>query len=276
MAGIAAAHLGGTAEVVAGDGRAGWAAGAPYDAIVVTAGADTLAPAWFEQVRAGGRLVVPLRFEPGLPSAQAVVAFTRDFTGFTSYAATPAYFLPLRAAEGDDAVAAARDSRVAALVAHDELGGGELVRITGPALAVSAPTVRAAVLATALTVASSRRLPTARPFDLLTHLALALPAERVVAVTRPGRVIGIGAIGRDGDSLALVVPGPGTGNARLERYGSADAEARLVQAEVDRFARSAGTHDLAVVFGAHLAGAPDHHRRQYERDGVVLTVDPAR
>jgi protein-L-isoaspartate(D-aspartate) O-methyltransferase len=43
-----------------GDGTVGWAPGAPYDAILVSAGAPTLPGPLVEQVAVGGRLVVPL------------------------------------------------------------------------------------------------------------------------------------------------------------------------------------------------------------------------
>jgi protein-L-isoaspartate(D-aspartate) O-methyltransferase len=62
------AHLGYTnVRVRAGDGRLGWPEAAPFPAIVVTAGADALPPALWEQLAEGGRLVAPLaqgrRFE---------------------------------------------------------------------------------------------------------------------------------------------------------------------------------------------------------------------
>ncbi|MGH3885395.1 MAG: methyltransferase domain-containing protein [Pseudonocardiaceae bacterium] len=49
-------------SVVCGDGEFGYSDHAPYDRIVVTAGAWDLPPAWVDQLAAGGRLVVPLRF----------------------------------------------------------------------------------------------------------------------------------------------------------------------------------------------------------------------
>lgn len=47
-------------EVVAGDGTLGWPPGAPYDAIVVTAGGPSVPPALVEQLAPGGRLVMPV------------------------------------------------------------------------------------------------------------------------------------------------------------------------------------------------------------------------
>ncbi|MBL1119191.1 methyltransferase, FxLD system [Streptomyces sp. 110] len=48
-------------RLVTNDGHFGVPDGAPYDRIVVTAQATTIAPAWLEQLTDEGRLVVPLR-----------------------------------------------------------------------------------------------------------------------------------------------------------------------------------------------------------------------
>jgi protein-L-isoaspartate(D-aspartate) O-methyltransferase len=47
-------------EVKIGDGYAGWPEKAPFDAIVVTAAAPWLPPALIQQLRPGGRMVIPL------------------------------------------------------------------------------------------------------------------------------------------------------------------------------------------------------------------------
>jgi len=47
-------------EVRAGDGYHGWAEAAPFDGIMVTAGADRVPPRLLRQLRPGGRLVMPL------------------------------------------------------------------------------------------------------------------------------------------------------------------------------------------------------------------------
>ncbi|WP_243374739.1 protein-L-isoaspartate(D-aspartate) O-methyltransferase [Geotalea sp. SG265] len=47
-------------EVLAGDGSLGWPEYAPYDAIVVTAGAPELPKALLHQLTVGGRLVIPV------------------------------------------------------------------------------------------------------------------------------------------------------------------------------------------------------------------------
>ncbi|KAA9382066.1 methyltransferase domain-containing protein [Microbispora cellulosiformans] len=50
-------------RVVHGDGEAGHPEHAPYDRIIVTAGAWDVPPAWREQLAPNGRLVVPLRIQ---------------------------------------------------------------------------------------------------------------------------------------------------------------------------------------------------------------------
>jgi len=52
------------AEVVCGDGAAGWPGSAPYDAILVTASLVEIPSAFKEQLRPGGRLVVIVGEDP--------------------------------------------------------------------------------------------------------------------------------------------------------------------------------------------------------------------
>lgn len=47
-------------ELVCADGRKGWPDGAPYDAVVVAAAADEVPQALVDQLKEGGRLVIPV------------------------------------------------------------------------------------------------------------------------------------------------------------------------------------------------------------------------
>jgi protein-L-isoaspartate(D-aspartate) O-methyltransferase len=47
-------------EIICADGRKGWPEGAPYDGIVVAAAAEEVPPALIEQLKEGGRLVIPV------------------------------------------------------------------------------------------------------------------------------------------------------------------------------------------------------------------------
>lgn len=60
--------------VRSGDGAHGWAGVAPFEGIIVTAGALTIPEALLEQLRVGGRLVMPLGAQS---AAQTLVRVTR-------------------------------------------------------------------------------------------------------------------------------------------------------------------------------------------------------
>jgi protein-L-isoaspartate(D-aspartate) O-methyltransferase len=61
-----------------GDGTAGWPEAAPFDAIIGTAAPERLPPALYEQLRPGGRLVLPVG---PLHGAQELVRVTKPLSG---------------------------------------------------------------------------------------------------------------------------------------------------------------------------------------------------
>ena len=65
-----------TAGLHRGDGSLGLPAHAPYDGILVTAGAPALPPALLRQLRVGGRLVVPVG--SANPERQQLLRITRE------------------------------------------------------------------------------------------------------------------------------------------------------------------------------------------------------
>ncbi len=84
-------------EVVRGDGALGHAAGAPYDRVIVTAGARSVQEPWSEQLVAGGRLVVPIVDGHGVGS---VVVFDKVDGRLVRGQETPCGFVLLRHADG--------------------------------------------------------------------------------------------------------------------------------------------------------------------------------
>ena len=82
-------------RVVTGDGAEGYAPGAPYDRVVVTASVHTLPYAWVEQSRPGGVLVVPwaATFHPDCPLAKIVVG--DDGTAEGRFI-RPGFYMPVR------------------------------------------------------------------------------------------------------------------------------------------------------------------------------------
>jgi protein-L-isoaspartate(D-aspartate) O-methyltransferase len=80
-------------SVLCADGRQGWAPGAPYDGIVVTAGADKVEESWANQLREGGRLVVPVAPGGGMGTC---FAFEKRDGRLHELERTPCGFVPLR------------------------------------------------------------------------------------------------------------------------------------------------------------------------------------
>ena len=76
-----------------GDGAAGSPARAPFDAILVTAAAPTVPPALIEQLKPGGRMVVPLGRDP---LGQELVLVEKDAAGVAQQRRLfPVAFVPL-------------------------------------------------------------------------------------------------------------------------------------------------------------------------------------
>ena len=87
-------HLGYTnVELKVGDGGEGWPERAPYDRIIVTAAAAELPPALVEQLRPGGRMVIPV----GLPHEhQDLRVVEKSAAGeITDRTVLPVAFVPL-------------------------------------------------------------------------------------------------------------------------------------------------------------------------------------
>ncbi len=82
-------------QVVAADGWKAYAPFAPYDGIIVTAHSDDIAPTWIEQLKIGGRLVLPLFLSPEI-GTPAVVAFRHEGETLESFNITDALFLSMQ------------------------------------------------------------------------------------------------------------------------------------------------------------------------------------
>jgi protein-L-isoaspartate(D-aspartate) O-methyltransferase len=80
-------------HVRAGNGRAGWAEEAPFDAVIVTAGAEEIPPALVEQLRVGGRIVIPV--DAHWAGQDLIVGVKRDDGGLQKRKALSVIFVPL-------------------------------------------------------------------------------------------------------------------------------------------------------------------------------------
>jgi protein-L-isoaspartate(D-aspartate) O-methyltransferase len=92
-------------HVLTGDGAYGETARAPYDRIIVTAGAWDLPPAWWQQLTDHGRIVVPLRWR-GLTRTTALEPHGG---ALTSLSMTMCGFIPMQGGDGEHALALHED-----------------------------------------------------------------------------------------------------------------------------------------------------------------------
>lgn len=91
------ARLGyGAVLVVAGDGSGGYPAGAPYDAILVTAAAPKVPPALLDQLAEGGRLVIPV----GTLYQQVLTLISKHGDKVSVRDLDPCQFVPLIGKQG--------------------------------------------------------------------------------------------------------------------------------------------------------------------------------
>jgi protein-L-isoaspartate(D-aspartate) O-methyltransferase len=77
-------------HVRAGDGYRGWPEAAPFDAIIVTAAPDHVPQPLVDQLREGGRMVLPLG-----QWDQELVRLRRSRTGILSEDLLPVRFVPM-------------------------------------------------------------------------------------------------------------------------------------------------------------------------------------
>ena len=79
-----------------GDGREGYAKGAPYAGIIAAAGGESVPPAWLEQLSVGGRLVAPIAANASSPGGQALVVIDKTAQGLRQTVMEPVHFVPLK------------------------------------------------------------------------------------------------------------------------------------------------------------------------------------
>ena len=75
-----------------GDGYAGWPEAAPFDAIIVTAAPPAVPQPLVEQLKVGGRMVIPVGKEP---EDQELRVITKTASGATSETMYPVRFVPM-------------------------------------------------------------------------------------------------------------------------------------------------------------------------------------
>jgi protein-L-isoaspartate(D-aspartate) O-methyltransferase len=83
------------AKVLAGDGYKGWPDHAPFDAIIVTCAPDHVPQPLIEQLRDGGRMIIPV----GPPGNQQLYLLQKHGTKAEQQAILPVRFVPMKRAQ---------------------------------------------------------------------------------------------------------------------------------------------------------------------------------
>ncbi len=215
----ALAQVGAAARVVRGDGRSGWPRGAPYDRIVVTAAAANVQRAWYDQLRDGGLLELPLVLDRAR-RGQMIVTLRKDAHALCTEGVLHGHFMALR-----DAPGAAVPSPPPSLSAVERIDdrSRSLAQLGGPALRRLSQARRRRLLALVLSAPRGRPLGlrAARP-ALSLYLMIEAPGDRLVSSWPT-----IGVISGDGEGLALLAGGPKTFTG-IDTYGVGDAEQVLL------------------------------------------------
>jgi protein-L-isoaspartate(D-aspartate) O-methyltransferase len=265
-------------RVEVGDGAAGWPGAAPLDAVIATASTDVVPRAWFDQLRPGGHLVVPLRVSPVVFWLQAVAAFRKVRQGFDQVAITSGGFMPLRRASGPDDLRGAP----ARMVVDEVADGGRdraLMELAGPALAGLDRAARQRLAVTAMGFGRSRRVPLGglSAQALLAYVALAVPEERLVEVSRSGARSAaarqhLGVVDAVDGSLALLAPAVAGAGVLLDAYGGRGAERALLSA-IDRWVRAGRPRLADATLTIRYGSVRPHCWRSVRRGDQWIALD---
>jgi protein-L-isoaspartate(D-aspartate) O-methyltransferase len=186
-------------RVKCADGADGWPDAAPYDRIELTVGADDIAPAWVEQLREGGVLVVPLWVGTG----QLSIAFEKRGDVLESRSAEICGFIQMR-------------GRLT--------GGTQPARVAPGVIATVADPDQRQLLAHLLETPPRMATWTTGIWDGFSILAglWGLPLFSVYADSSAGTAFhggGFGLLDDRAPSLAIVVAEPGRSTTTLYEYG---------------------------------------------------------
>lgn len=225
----------GRVRVIAADGAAGWLENAPYDRIELTVSATDVTPAWYEQLRDGGLMTLPL----WLGISDASVAFRKRDGALYSESLAPCGFMRLRGVEKSEV-------RWVPLENGLRLGSDEADSLAGP-------------VKTLLAARPRRRLHLVPDTGLLYWLGLR--GLRLVALGpdtqrrrfgSPRVRYGVYAEGEDGPSLSVFA-------ARmplLVSFGGTEAERQILkEAEQWQATRRVPLEQWRITAWPHYTGA---------------------
>jgi protein-L-isoaspartate(D-aspartate) O-methyltransferase len=256
------------AEVMVADGRAGWAPGAPYDRMIVTASSAGVPRDWHEQLVPGGRLVVPLWVNDGVDAVQVVCVLDRDREGFAPAGAICGGFMALREQAGIGY------ELPPSLGGLESLGDGDrtLARLSGAGLAGMREAARRRLLAFAVGPERTRRARGRLPhYPVELFLALTVPPERLVAYDDGRLLHGLGIADRRGRGLAVLAGTPE--RLTLVMAGGDAGPEGLLEELLGQWRAIGRPTEAALRIGVRYGRRVGRHWRTLRRDDCTLVVD---
>jgi protein-L-isoaspartate(D-aspartate) O-methyltransferase len=257
-------------RVVVGDGREGWASGAPYDRIIVTAASDRVARAWRDQLVDGGLVQLPLRLtSAALP--QVVATFRRDRDLLRSVVIVSGSFMVLRSSDGADSPADI-DPTLRALIRTKKSANG-FIALDGEALSHLSTTAGKRILTLLLGESHRlRTLPTQSALGLITFLQLS-EIPNLMRFTFGNRY-GAALVGPRAASVAAITRALGE-PGRIEQWGDGRA-AESLSTYVQRWEQFGSPTlrelQLTVRFGSK-SGEPGIRWRELHRADSIVQID---
>lgn len=252
---------GAAVDVVVGDGRLAFAAGAPYDRIVVTASADEIPRAWLEQLGDGGRLIVPMRLDPDGDAIHVIPVFVRRGQTLRATGGTSGGFMPLHGGEGVYQVPTATLSASR----HSGSRHEGLISLTGSGVErlsnSSARLLLAALLGSRPRIRAQGSTPLFRDITpgILIYLMVKIPAGRRAWIAHSGR-----------HGVALIDPrGPGVAAVTVPNLWSLPSRAKVSRWRLEGWGEKRALAELNGMVSAWRA------LERERRDQLEITALPA-
>jgi protein-L-isoaspartate(D-aspartate) O-methyltransferase len=254
-------------RVVVGDGREGWARGAPYDRIIVTAASDHVPRAWRDQLVDRGLVQFPLRLtSAALP--QVVATFRRDRELLRSVAIVSGSFMVLRDSDGADSPADV-DPALRAMIRTKKSSNG-VISLEGEALSRLSTAAGKRILTLLLGESHRlRALPTQSALGLITFLQMS-EIPNLMRVTFGNRY-GAALVGPRATSVAAITRALGQ-PGQIETWGdgrAVEALSKHVQRWEELGSPTLRELQLTVRFGSKSGETRTPWRELHAADSIV-------
>lgn len=253
-------------QMATADGRLGLAALAPFDRIVATVAFPDVPRPWFDQLRDGGMIELPIPLSDAL-GLQLIPTLRKEGPALRSTQVVCGGFMGARSSPDELGPAAP-------LITYAERidGPPRSAMLSGAGVGMLTPAARRRAVGTL--AGPPRRRPVRNVPDSWS-LQIA-----VTATDHPGRVNytgsdrwGVGIVGRRGDSLAVIARGMPAGPVELLTWGEADAAVQLDRIVDDWRKCDSPALDRLRIRVTYGRGGKEQAWRRLDRGACTIALD---